>query len=73
MSETTVKRKKRISASELRKIRQRTGAMGGRATAEKHGSEFVRARGQKGGQTTIIRYGKDYFKYIRQMGLSKNA
>lgn len=73
MSVSAVKGKKKLSASELRIIRQRTGAMGGRATAQKHGSEFVRARGQKGGTTTIIRYGKDYFKHIRMIGLKKNA
>lgn len=40
------------------------GKRGGLATAQKHGPEFIQARGGKGGQACRDRYGREFFSYI---------
>ena len=46
---------------------------GGKATAKKHGTEFVQERGRKGGQGTLLRYGIEYFRNIANYGHSKKG
>ena len=40
------------------------GKRGGLVTAQRHGSDYVQAKGGKGGRTTRDRYGRDFFAHI---------
>ena len=55
----------RMRASKL------NGRAGGKRTAEKHGPDFVQARGEKGGRALLARYGRGYFRTISQKRKSK--
>ena len=47
--------------------RKKAGVKGGHAVAVKHGQEFCDIRAQKGGQTCLERYGREYYKAIRKL------
>lgn len=51
-----------MSRSRLSKIRAAAGSKGGKATALK-GEDFLIERSIKGGQGTIAKYGRDYYRY----------
>jgi hypothetical protein len=52
-----------------KKIEQnrKNGAKGGERTAEIHGSRFLEERAARGGQTCLLRYGREFYRSIRAM------
>lgn len=59
--------------SELKKkIEQnrKNGKLGGEKTAEIHGAAFKEERARAGGQTCLMRYGRDFYKSIRALRAS---
>lgn len=51
----------------------RAGRKGGLSTARKHSKEFLSQRASRGGTTTRVRYGAEYFGYIRSLGWRRKA
>lgn len=51
-------------AAHCRKI----GSLGGKATAEKHGSQHMREIGQEGGYALLEKYGLSFLKQIGSAG-----
>ncbi len=43
------------------------GIKGGKKVAEMYGQAFCEERAQKGGQATLVRYGRQYFRAIRKL------
>lgn len=57
-------------ASDLqKKIEQnrKNGQKGGQRVAEIHGEKFLEDRARAGGQTCLMRYGRDFYRSIRMM------
>jgi len=57
-------------ASELKKkIEQnrKNGQKGGQRVAEIHGAQFCEERARQGGNTCLMRYGKNFYRSIRMM------
>lgn len=40
---------------------------GGKRTAELYGKEFCEGRSQRGGQSCLVRYGREYYRAIRRL------
>lgn len=50
---------------------QQNGSAGGRELAARTSGEQRAAWSAKGGQSVLARYGRDYFRHIRQIGIEK--
>jgi hypothetical protein len=48
-------------------------AKGGRKTSRLHGKKFKENRAQSGGQTCLLRYGRDFFRSIVAARWKKEA
>jgi hypothetical protein len=46
---------------------RKNGQNGGERTAEIHGSAFLERRAARGGQTCLMKYGRDFYRSIRSL------